>query len=425
MKNSFDTSTVKKATLHEHIEGTVTPEMAVKLANRHQVKLPEGFIMAEGQYDKNDFPNGRYAYNESEFGEFITTYDTAAALMKTPQDYYDVTKDYLTKNANAGGVYVEMILSPWHMSTTKNPETGKDQLDAKKHAQMMGAITKAVEECKEEYGIETRFIATGVRNMGKEAVMEVAKFVHDNPHPLITGFGIAGDERAGEFDDFADALALAKASGLKLAVHAGEIRGPKSISDAIRLGASRVGHGVSAVQDDQVMKDLAEKKIMVEVCPTSNRILVNDLKGDLANHPARKLYDAGIQISINPDDAGIFGTNTAKEHRVSNNAFGFTKAEMTDITLCAVDCSFADVKTKKQVKENIYKSMSAEDRKEMAELAANAKNPILKERLDSRVKESERVAKKMRIEEMKGKALKSSKSSNLALAKRLKDNKSR
>ncbi|MCQ2965496.1 MAG: adenosine deaminase [Alphaproteobacteria bacterium] len=422
MNKNYDTASVPKATLHEHIEGTVTPEMAQKLAARHNVELPAGFIFKEGEYDKKEFPNGRYAYDESDFGQFITTYDTAASMVRTPQDYYDVAKDYLTKNAQAGGVYAEMILSPAHMAVEKNPETGKDELSAKKYQTMLGAICQAAADVKEETGLETRFIATAVRNLGAESVMDVAKFVRDNPHPMVTGFGIAGNERSGEFDDFADALAIAKQAGLKLAVHAGEIRGPQSIKDAVRLGASRIGHGVSAIQDEQVMKDLAEKKIMVEVCPTSNRILVNELEGDLANHPARKLYDAGIMISINPDDAGIFGTNTGKEHRVSKKAFDFTKAEMYDITLSAIECSFSDVQTKKKVKESIYAKMDEKDRSEMAELAANAKNPILKARLENRVKESEKVAKKLEIQKRKDKVKAQPKASMIALRKKLSKN---
>lgn len=398
MTQKYNTAEMPKATLHEHIEGTVTPEMAAKLAQRHNVSLPDNFVMKDGEYDKADFPNGRYAYDESDFWAFINTYDTVADMMRTPQDYYDVTKDYLSKNAADGGIYAELIVSPMHMATEVNPETGKAELSAPRYATMLEAMTNAAEEVKESTGLETRFIATGVRNLGAENVTEVAKFVRDNPHPLVTGFGIAGNERAGKFDDFAEALSIAKGAGLKLALHAGEICGPESIRDAVRLGASRVGHGVSAVQDPALMKELAEKNIMVEVCPTSNRILVGELKGDLANHPARKLYDAGIKISLNPDDGGIFGTQTGKEHRISAKEFGFTKAEMYDITLCALDCSFADVKTRKQLKENVYKRMTAEDRKEMAEQAEKAQNPILKKRLETRAVESELVAKKMEVQ---------------------------
>ena len=401
MTQEYNTAEMPKATLHEHIEGTVTPELAAKLAQRHNVSLPDNFVMKDGEYDKADFPNGRYAYDESDFWAFINTYDTVADLMRTPQDYYDVTKDYLSKNAAEGGVYAELIVSPMHMATEVNPKTGKAELSAPRYAAMLEAMSNAAEEVKESTGLETRFVATGVRNLGAENVTEVAKFVRDNPHPMVTGFGIAGNERAGKFDDFAEALSIAKGAGLKLALHAGEICGPESIRDAVRLGASRVGHGVSAVQDPTLMKELAEKNVMVEVCPTSNRILVGELKGDLANHPARKLYDAGIKISINPDDGGIFGTQTGKEHRISAKQFGFTKAEMYDITLCALDCSFADVKTRKQLKENVYKRMSAEDRKEMAEQAEKAQNPILKKRLETRAVESELVAKKMEVQKRK------------------------
>ena len=415
MTKEFNTASLPKATLHEHIEGTVTPEMAAKLAQRHHITLPDNFVMAEGQYDKNDFPNGRYAYDESDFWAFISTYDNVADMMRTPQDYYDVTKDYLSKNAAEGGVYAELILSPAHMAVEVNPETGKSELSAPRYHAMMEAISKAAEEVKEETGLETRFIATGVRNLGAENVKQVAEFIRDNPHPLVTGFGIAGNERAGKFDDFAEALSIARSAGLKLALHAGEICGPDSIKDAVRLGASRIGHGVSAPQDTAVMKELAEKNIMVEVCPTSNRILVTDLKGDLANHPARRLYDAGVRISLNPDDAGIFGTHTGKEHRISAEKFGFTKAEMLDITLSAVENSFADVKTRKQIKENIYKKMTAEDRREMKDLADKAKNPYLKKRLETRAAESEKVAKKLEIQKRRAKTMKTMKASRFAL----------
>ena len=157
------------------------------------------------------------------------------------------------------------------------------------------------------------------------------------------------------------------------------------------------------------MKELAQKNVMVEVCPTSNRILVGEIKGDLANHPARKLYDAGIRISINPDDGGIFGTQTGKEHRISAEKFGFSKAEMYDITLCAVENAFVDVATRKQLKENIYKRMTPEDRKEMAEAAEKAENPVLKNRLAVRVEESGKVAKKLELQKRRAKTMASMK----------------
>ncbi len=411
MTNQFDTKQLPKVTLHEHIEGTVTPELAEKLAQRHKVELPNDFLMKDGQFDKEDFPNGRYAYDESDFWAFISTYDKVADMMRTPQDYYDVTKDYLSKTAAEGGVYAELIISPAHMAVEKNPQTGEMELSEKKYSAMLEALSQASEDVKEETGLETRFIATGVRNLGAKNVEDVAQLVRDNPHPLVTGFGIAGNEREGTFEDFKKALETAKSAGLKLALHAGEICGPESIKDAIEQGASRIGHGVSAVQDDSVLKTLAEKNIMVEVCPTSNRILVTDLKGDLGNHPARKLYDAGVRISINPDDAGIFGTNTGKEHRISAEKFAFTKAEMLDITLCGIENGFADVKTKKRLKENVYASMNAQDRQEMSQLSEKAINPTLKKRLSTRVEEGNKVAKKLEIQQKKNKTMSAMKAS--------------
>ncbi len=386
-KMAQDSQNIPKVTLHEHIEGTITPKMAEKLAERHNVKLPDGFIMPEGSYDKNEFPYGRYGYDESDFWAFIDTYDKVAGLVKTPQDYYDITKDYLSINAKNGGAYCELIISPEHMAV----EDGK--LSAPKYKAMMEALSKASADVKKEYGMETRFIATAVRNMGTESVVNVAKFVAENHHPLVTGFGIAGNERAGDFDDFKEAHEVAGKAGLKKSYHAGEICGVESIKKAMAHGAVRIGHGINAVNDEVLMKELAEKGVLLEVAPTSNRILVNELEGDINKHPLRKLYDAGIRLTINPDDGGIFGTDNGKEHKIAGETFGFSKAELIDVALCGIEAGFCDDKTKKSLKEKVLSFSAKEDVKEFKSLSTKASNPYLKSRLALRAKEVEAYQK--------------------------------
>ena len=385
--SSAITSDVPKVTLHEHLEGTVTPDMAKKLAKRHNVELPESLFMTKGTYDEADFPNGRYAYDESQFSAFIDTYNKVSELIRTPEDYYDITKDYLSKNAKEGGVYVELILSPAHMAVAKDEATGEMKLSAKRYNDMMNAIVKAADEVKKETGLETRYIITGVRNLGAENVEDVVQFIKDNPHPMVTGFGIAGNEAFGSFDDFAKASKIADDLGLRKSYHAGEITGPQSIKDALKLGAVRIGHGITSIKDENLLKELAAKGVMVEVCPTSNRILVPEVKGDLKNHPLRQMYDAGIKVSINPDDAGIFGTHTGKEYKIANEQFNFSRAELFDVSLNAIEAAFVDAKTVKRLKNVILSKMTTKDKQEMSEIAKNAQNPELKKRLTKRVLE--------------------------------------
>ncbi|MCK5296818.1 MAG: adenosine deaminase [Alphaproteobacteria bacterium] len=402
-QHSYDIASMPKVTLHEHIEGTVTPEICLVLAKRHGVNLSDDLIMKDGSYDKKDFPNGRYGYEEGDFMGFINTYDDVANLVRTPEDYYTITKDYLSKNAQEGGIYVELIISPVHMASEVEPKTGKVTLNAEKYKAMLSGMTKATEEIKKETGLETRFIATGVRNMGVENVKEVAELVKDNPHKLVTGFGLAGNENEFEVKDFHEGLVETahKEAGLPLALHAGEIRDSQSIWDALEAGASRIGHGISAIEDSKLVEELAKKNIMLEVCPTSNRLLVQKLEGSLDKHPLRKLYDAGVRVTINPDDAGIFGTHTGKEYRIAKENFGFSKAEFIDIALCGIEASFSDEATKKKLKNHVYKNLNESDRKSFKDLATKTSNPYLKKRLESRLIEIRQNKAKTRITEIK------------------------
>lgn len=390
-KTDYSYKDIPKVTLHEHMEGTVTPKLATKLAKRHNTSLPDGFIMEEGTYDAEEFPNGRYSYDESEFLEFVNTYDVAADLVRTEEDYYDLTKEYLLRSAAQGSIYVEFIISPAHMASEPHDsgEEGKFYLSNKRYQRMLDAMKKAAEDAKAETGIETRYIATAVRHFGRTHTKEIAELVRDNPDPMVVGFGIAGDESHRDFHEFEDSLVgiVQKEAGLPLSLHAGEITGPESIRGALDLNSSRIGHGIKIIKDPALMEEVAQKGVMLEVCPTSNRILVRGMKGSLDNHPLRKLYEAGIRVSINPDDAGIFGTNTGKEHRIAKEHFGFARAELFDVTLCGIEDSFADEATKKALKEKTYSLMTEEDRKELAELAKEASNPHLKKRLEQRVQE--------------------------------------
>ncbi|WP_413479691.1 adenosine deaminase [Vibrio hibernica] len=370
-----------KVILHEHIEGSVTPELAAILAQKHNVTLPSDFLYPEGRYDKNDFPNGRYQYDESDFGAFVTAYDVVADLVRDADDYYLVMKDYLTRNAEQGLVYCEMITSAFHMCHDEESNT----LDADRYHGLMDGILRAINEVKAKYGTETRLHACGVRHLSLDEFKMSADFVAAHTRSEVTGFNIAGNEMAGEFADFNYAHKLVAQIPLQKSYHAGEIRGPESIRDALACGAKRIGHGIAAIKDPELIQTLIDEQITLEVAPTSNRILVTEFEQSLAKHPLRRLYEAGVRLSINTDDAGLFGTDVAKEYRLAEDVFGFNRVELLDVTLCALEAAFVEDETKQRLIAQVYTQFSQQDWRNLNTHCQTLADGALKQRLQARL----------------------------------------
>ncbi len=373
-----------KVILHEHIEGSVTPEMALVLAQKYNAILPDHFLYQEGEYDRNEFPNGRYNYDESDFGAFVTTYDTVAALVREPEDYYLVVKDYLSRNAEKGLVYCEIITSAFHLCYAEKPD-GTGELDSTKYHQIMDAIERAIAEVKVQYGTETRLQACGVRHLSHEHLNLSVDFIQQQPRAMITGFNIAGNEMAGEFSDFTYVHELVSKIPLDKSYHAGEICGPESIHQAIKYGAKRIGHGIAAIKDEALIDQLIRDNITLEVAPTSNRILVAELNQSLENHPLRKLYEKGVRLSINTDDAGLFGTDIEKEYQIAATQFAFTRVELLDVTLCALEAAFVESEIKQSLIERVYQQFSEQDWFELRGLCTRLSPGALQQRLATRL----------------------------------------
>lgn len=373
-----------KVILHEHIEGSVTPEMALILAKKHKVSLPDDFLYPAGAYDHDEFPNGRYQYDETDFGAFVTAYDVVADLVRDADDYYLIMKDYLSRNAEQGMIYCEMITSAFHLCCQEDDE-GKVTLNAEQYHDFMSGIERAMAEVKEQYGTETRLQACGVRHLSQQHLDMSVDFLAQNPRDSITGFNIAGNEKAGEFEDFIYVHELVDNIPLPKSYHAGEIRGPESIRDALKFGAQRIGHGIAAIKDDALIDQLIRDGITLEVAPTSNRILVTEFEQKLQNHPLRRLYEKGVRLSINTDDAGLFGTDVEKEYRIAATVFGFSRVELLDVTLCALEAAFVDDKTKQSLIAKVYQSFTQADWRDLEVHTANLADGPLKVRLQARV----------------------------------------
>jgi adenosine deaminase len=308
---------VAKAELHVHLEGTVPPALIQRLADRNGLKVPEGVFESPERFRWVDFL------------DFLRTYDLAASVIRTQQDYRDITYEYLTGCAREGAIYVELIASPDHAANVG--------LSDQAHYE---AIAQGIDDARAETGIEARIVIAAIRNFGVEAAVDIARRHAEHRHPYIVGFNLAGDEAGYPPAQFKQAYEIAAASGLGCTVHAGEHAGAESVREALTLPVTRISHGVRAVEDWPLVQEIAERGITLEVCPTSN--VATYVYADYEAHPLRKLHEAGVKCTLGSDDPPYFGCSIGAEYAVALQRFGFEEGELRDITRLAVRASFAD-----------------------------------------------------------------------------------
>ncbi len=197
-------------------------------------------------------------------------------------------------------------------------------------------------------GIVARICLTCVRHLGPERAEAVARQAQRIPHPRVTGFGMAGDERKFDVEDFADAFSIAADAGLGLTAHAGEFAGPASVRDVLdHLHVTRVGHGVRSIEDADLVERLADEAIVLEVCPGSNIALGVFASAD--EHPLRDLLDAGVPVCLNSDDPPYFDTTLAAEYETAQTVSGFSDEELLGCTRTAIEAAFLDEPTRKRL----------------------------------------------------------------------------
>ena len=241
---------VPKAELHVHLEGTATPELVQRLAERNRMSLPDRLLNEHGRFHYADFL------------DFLRTYDLAASVIRTAEDYRDITYEYLRDCAREGAIYVELTASPDHAA-----------LIGLSDADHMDGIAQGIDDARERHGIEGRILISAVRNFGVEQALRVARYAAEETHPYVVGFSMAGDEANFPIADFAEAYAIASAAGLGCTVHAGEWAGPESVRAALTLPVTRIDHGVRAIEDPGLVAEIASRQIVLNTCPTSNIVL--------------------------------------------------------------------------------------------------------------------------------------------------------
>jgi adenosine deaminase len=299
-----------------HLEGTAPPELIGRIARRNGLRVPEGLLGDDERFTFTDFL------------DFLAAYDRAASVIRTGEDYRDITYEYLRDCAREGAIYVELTASPDHAA-----------LVGLSDSEHLEGIARGIDDAR-AHGIEGRILISAVRNFGVEQALRVARHAAERPHPYVVGFSMAGDEENFPAHLFAQAYAIASEAGLGCTMHAGEWAGPESVRAALELPITRVSHGVRAVEDPALVGELAERGIVLECCPTSNVVL--GVYPSYEEHPLAQLAAAGVGVTLGSDDPPYFGASIGGEYEIAQARLGFDEDGLKAITATAIDAAFCE-----------------------------------------------------------------------------------
>jgi adenosine deaminase len=305
-----------KAHLHLHLTGAMRHSTLVNLARTHRVHLPAALV--------EEWPPELSGADERGWFRFQRLYDTARSVLRTPADMQRLLTEIAEDERAEGSRWLEI------------------QIDPSGYAGRFGGLTPTV-----ELVLAAAADATALTGVGIGVVIAANR----TRHPLdartlarlavqyagrgVTGFGLSNDERRGRAGDFAPAFRIAERGGLLAVPHGGELVGPESVRACLdELHADRIGHGVLAAIDDELVKRLASQAVTLEVCPSSNVAL--GIATRTRDVPVRRLFEAGVPIALGADDPLLFGSRLVAQYGIARRQHGFTDAELAGLARMSV-----------------------------------------------------------------------------------------
>ncbi len=328
-----------KAELHVHHVGSASPRIVSELAGRHP----------DSPVPKDPEALARY-FTFTDFAHFIEVYLATVDLVRTADDVriltYEVARDLATQQVR----YAELTMTPFTSVVRGIP---------------IEAYTEAIEDARvaaeRDHGVVLRWIYDIPGEAGPASADATLSFaLHHRPEALV-GFGLGGPEIGVPRAQFREHFARARAAGLHSVPHSGESTGPQSIWDALTLlGAERIGHGTSSVQDPLLLEHLAEHRVPLEVCPTSN--VATRVVECLEDHPIRAMRDAGVLVTVHSDDPPMFGTTLSREYEIAAALLGLDESGVTELAVASIDASFAPpaLRTRLRAEIEAYARRSAQ-----------------------------------------------------------------
>jgi aminodeoxyfutalosine deaminase len=310
-----------KTELHVHLEGSIQPETLRELAGM------KGRLQDQTESWIREQSARRFRYGS--LRAFLQAFKLVTTLLESPADYALATRRMIDSLAAQRIGYAEITLSAGVILWKKQSVQG-----------IFEAVREASNQAEAQDGVIVRWIFDAIRHFGVEHAREVlawaAKFRDDG----VVAFGIGGDEERGPAELFRDVYQEAKDLGLHRTAHAGETGGPSSVAQAVELlGAERIGHGIAAGCDPEVMALLRDRMITVEGCPTSNT--ATGLLPSVEAYPLPKFLEAGVRVTINSDDPALFGSTLEEELILCAHAFRLSEIQIIELLRNSIHASFA------------------------------------------------------------------------------------
>lgn len=308
-----------KVELHVHLVGSASIPTVLELARRR----PEAGV-------PTDETTLRKFYEFSDFAHFIDVYITVNSLVVSGEDIESLVVGLARDLASQNVRYAEVTVTPHSHLLAGIPAED-----------VVAGLAAGRRRARDEHGVQLAWIFDIPGELGPESGLATAKFVLDHQPDGTVAFGLGGPEIGWPRELFKESFDLARAAGLHSAPHAGETTGPESVWAAIReLGAERIGHGINAARDPRLLDYLGEHQIPLEVSPTSN--ICTGAVASLREHPLPLLLQAGMPVTLNTDDPGMFHTTLNREYELAHEVFGLDTAALAELARNAARVAFCD-----------------------------------------------------------------------------------
>lgn len=306
-----------KVELHVHLEGSVQPHTLLQLAKRHRVALPA-----------EDLAGLRRWYEFRDFNHFLDIYMAISACLRSADDIELIAREFLAGQAQQNIVYSEVTFTPYNQCLT-NHLSFDEQMEAVNRARAWG---------ERELGVRMGVIVDIPRQVSPQEGDTIAAWVIEGYGDGIVALGLGGPEIGNPPQKFQRAFDRVRAAGIPCILHAGETEGPHSIWSALQVADSkRIGHGVRAVEDPELVAYLRQKQVPLEVCPTSNLCL--KVYPSLEEHSLPELIRQGLYVTLNSDDPPMFNTTLTNEYLVGQRTWGWDLETIQTLVLNAVDAT--------------------------------------------------------------------------------------
>lgn len=302
-----------------HLEGAVDPVTLVELRKRHG----ESATLAETEA----------LYRYSDFPSFLMAFKEVSAHLRGPEDYEFATYRLMQQLKEENVLHAEVYVA-----------VGVCLFRKQDFVAIFEGLERGRSRGARDFGVSLLWIFDATRHFGAEEAQKVFDLAVRYKDRHVVGVGIGGDEVKAPPELFRSVYAFAEDHGLRLTAHAGETGPAESVWGALNLHAERIGHGVSAAQDPDLVEELAYRQVPLEICLTSN--LRTGVCKNAAEHPVKSYFEQGVMVTLNTDDPGLFGTSLAREYQFAQDTYGFTDEHLRELARNSFEASFLPAEKK-------------------------------------------------------------------------------